>query len=96
MKCADSFAMCSSSLIISNNHLQTEGSGMIVSSNIDDLLRVQTYATGYDSFSKGESTSIIERIVAVSLGDVIVAVNLGEQISFADVGYRSRQVIDGD
>ncbi|KAA6356143.1 MAG: hypothetical protein EZS28_048329, partial [Streblomastix strix] len=33
-------------------------------------------------FSNGESTSTIERIAAVSLG---------EQISFADVGYRSRQ-----
>ncbi|KAA6353176.1 MAG: hypothetical protein EZS28_051298 [Streblomastix strix] len=87
IKCADSFVICSSSLMISSNHLQTEGSGMIVSSNIDDLRLVQIQAACYDSFSNGESTSAIERIAAVSLG---------EQISFTDVGYRSRQVIDGE
>ncbi|KAA6310708.1 MAG: hypothetical protein EZS28_056262, partial [Streblomastix strix] len=59
-----------------------QGSGMIVSSNIDDRRRVQTYATGYDSFSNGESTSTIERIAAVSLGDVSLG-DVIELITFA-------------
>ncbi|KAA6355383.1 MAG: hypothetical protein EZS28_049089, partial [Streblomastix strix] len=75
------------------NLLQQVSSSITIStqlsgtSNIDDRRRTQIYYTGYDSFSNGESTSTIERIAAVSLG---------EQISFVDVGYRSRQVIDGE
>jgi hypothetical protein len=70
MKCADSLTMFSSSLIISNNHLQTEESGTNTSSKIE-FLREPYLELFLGEVGKENGFEVLDNYIYIGVGSKI-------------------------